>query len=135
MICCVIIMTSVTVAELENLLDTTASPNTLLRPRFWRMGLRRFTEGFSNQFIGRGTANEVYFMQILLCLIVLFPFVSDNESTYFQCCYFRCTRASGLGTRGWPRMSQGCQRWALPTSSTVPGACQVSKPINSLNYY
>ncbi len=52
-------MTSVTVAELENLLDTTASPNTLLRPRFWRMGLRRFTEGFSNQFIGRGTANEV----------------------------------------------------------------------------
>ena len=53
----VIIMTSV--RELETLLDSTASPNTLLRPKFWRMGVRRFTEGFSNQFIGRGTANEV----------------------------------------------------------------------------
>ena len=52
-----VIMSSV--RELETLLDTTPSPNTLLRPKFWRMGLRRFSEGFSNQFIGRGTANEV----------------------------------------------------------------------------
>ena len=56
-------MTSVTVRELETLLDTTDSPNTLLRPKFWRMGVRRFSEGFSNQFIGRGTANEVIFIK------------------------------------------------------------------------
>ena len=56
----VIMTSSVTVRELETLLDTTASPNTLLRPKFWKMGVRRFSEGFSNQFIGRGTANEVF---------------------------------------------------------------------------
>ena len=78
----VIIMASV--RELETLLDSTASPNTLLRPKFWRMGVRRFTEGFSNQFIGRGTANEVYSIQISSCLYKLlskgFSVVSDNKS-------------------------------------------------------
>ena len=73
----VIIMTSV--RELETLLDSTASPNTLLRPKFWRMGVRRFTEGFSNQFIRRGTANEVYSLVYISCYQKV-SVVSDYKS-------------------------------------------------------
>ena len=52
-------MMSVRVRDLENMLDSTSSPTVLLRPKFWRMGLKRFSVGFANQFIGRGTADEV----------------------------------------------------------------------------
>ena len=44
---------------LEQLLDSTASPNTLLRPKFWRMSPARFWRGFSTQFLGPGSADEV----------------------------------------------------------------------------
>ena len=47
------------VRGLEQLLDSTASPNTLLRPKFWRMGPARFWRGFSTQFLGPGSADEV----------------------------------------------------------------------------
>ena len=47
------------VRGLEQLLVSTASPNTLLRPKFWRMGPARFWRGFSTQFLGPGSADEV----------------------------------------------------------------------------
>merc|ERR1712106_18352 len=49
-----------TLAQAELLLDTTPSPNTLLRPHFWRMGLRNFCSGFHTQFVSSGSADEVY---------------------------------------------------------------------------
>ena len=53
-------MSLLTVPDIELLLDTTPSPNTLLRPQFWRMGLRNFCSGFHTQFISSGSADEVY---------------------------------------------------------------------------
>ena len=47
------------VRGLEQLLASTASPNTLLRPKFWRMSPARFWRGFSTQFLGPGSADEV----------------------------------------------------------------------------
>ena len=47
------------VRGLEQLLVSTASPNTLLRPKFWRMSPARFWRGFSTQFLGPGSADEV----------------------------------------------------------------------------
>jgi len=49
----------VTVSDLELLLDTTPSPNTLLRPQFYKMGLYRFCAGFHTQFLSGGSAEEV----------------------------------------------------------------------------
>eukprot|EP00092_Neocalanus_flemingeri_P018985 GFUD01020570.1.p1 GENE.GFUD01020570.1~~GFUD01020570.1.p1 ORF type:complete len:216 (+),score=66.98 GFUD01020570.1:92-739(+) len=53
-------MSVLTVADLELLLDTTPSPNTLLRPQFWKMGLQKFCSAFHTQFISSGSADEVF---------------------------------------------------------------------------
>ena len=52
-------MAKVTVDEVELLLSTTPSPNTLLRPQFWRMGLTKFCSGFHTQFLSSWSADEV----------------------------------------------------------------------------
>ena len=53
-------MSVLTVSDIELLLETTPSPNTLLRPQFWRMGLRNFCSGFHTQFVSSGSADEVF---------------------------------------------------------------------------
>ena len=49
----------VSARDLEDLLEKTSSPNTLLRPQFWRMRPDRFCRALHRQFLSSGSADEV----------------------------------------------------------------------------